>query len=430
MGRDGAPRGALVVLAAILLAAAIAAAVVRDRRAPEVAVALGGGLLLLAVGGLSWSDAVDEAGDLAPTLVVLASLLVLGEGCEKAGLFDALAARLAAGARGSGPRLLTLVVGAAAAVTAVLGLDATVVLLTPAAFAAAARARLAGRPHVYACAHLANSASLLLPISNLTNLLAFRASELSFARFAALMALPWAVAIAIEWGALRWVFRRDLEPPGRTARGPVPPLAPAPLAVLGVTLAGFVAAGPLGLDAAWPAAAGALLMTAVTVGRSGAGPRGMATPSRRAAAARDMARAVDLPLLGFVLGLGLIVRSLADHGLGDLVTDILPDGTNLLALLGATALAALLANVLNNVPALLVLLPAAAAAGPHTVLAVLIGVNAGPNLTYTGSLATLLWRRVLRERGEEVGHREFHVLGALSVPPILILGTVALWLTT
>ena len=121
---------------------------------------------------------------------MLASLLVLGEGCEKAGLFDALAARLAAGARGSGPRLLTLVIGAAAAVTAVLGLDATVVLLTPAAFAAAAKARLNGRPHVYACAHLANSASLLLPISNLTNLLAFRASELSFARFAALMALP------------------------------------------------------------------------------------------------------------------------------------------------------------------------------------------------------------------------------------------------
>ena len=147
---------------------------------------------------------------LGPTLIVLASLLVLGDGCERAGVFDALAARMAAGARGSGPRLLALVFGAAAAVTAVLGLDATVVLLTPAAFAAAAKARLPGRPHVYACAHLANSASLLLPISNLTNLLAFRASELSFARFAALMALPWAVAIAIEWGALRWVFRSEL----------------------------------------------------------------------------------------------------------------------------------------------------------------------------------------------------------------------------
>ena len=82
-------------------------------------------------------------------------------------------------------------------------------------------------------------------------------------------------------------------------------------------------------------------------------------------------------------------------------------------------LAAVLANLLNNVPALLLLLPAAAAAGPATVLAVLIGVNAGPNLTYTGSLATLLWRGALRDRGEEPGHGEFHRLGALTVPPIL-----------
>jgi arsenical pump membrane protein len=143
-----------------------------------------------------------------------------------------------------------------------------------------------------------------------------------------------------------------------------------------------------------------------------------------------MARAVDLPLLGFVLGLGLIVRALADHGLADTVSDILPNGHGLLALLGATALAAVLANVLNNVPALLVLLPAAAAAGPETVLAVLIGVNAGPNLTYTGSLATLLWRGALRDRGEEPGHAEFHRLGALTVPPILVACTVALWLVT
>jgi len=258
---------------------------------------------------------------------------------------------------------------------------------------------------VYATTHLANSASLLLPISNLTNLLAFRATELSFAGFAARMALPWAVAIAIEWAVLRRVFKQALQARGRTPRAEPPPLPKRPLAILAFTLAGFLAAGPLGLDPAWPAVAGALLM-------------------------RPRLRAVDLPLLGFVLGLGLIVRALADAGLQDVVADILPSGTGLLALLGVAALAAVLANLLNNVPALLVLLPAAAAAGPTTVLAVLIGVNAGPNLTYTGSLATLLWRRVLRERDAEPSHREFHVLGALTVPPILIGATVALWLTT
>ena len=115
-----------------------------------------------------------------------------------------------------------------------------------------------------------------------------------------------------------------------------------------------------------------------------------------------------------MLGLGLIVRALADHGLGELVDRRPPAGRSLLPLLGAALLAALLANLLNNVPALLLLLPAAAAAGPETVLAVLIGVNCGPNLTYTGSLATLLWRGVLRERGEEPDHGEFHRLGALT----------------
>ena len=99
---------------------------------------------------------------------------------------------------------------AAAGTTAVLSLDATVVLLTPIVFATAARLRTNARPHVYACTHLANSASLLLPVSNLTNLLAFQASGLSFARFGGLMALPWLAALAIEWLVLRRSFAGDL----------------------------------------------------------------------------------------------------------------------------------------------------------------------------------------------------------------------------
>jgi arsenical pump membrane protein len=396
-------------LAVVALLAALSAAIVRDRRAPEAAVALGAAAVLVLVGAISWHGAKAEAGDLAPTLVVLSALLVLGDGCERAGLFDALAARTAVGARGSGVRLLALVFAAAVAVTAVLGLDATVVLLTPAAFAAAARARLPGRPAVYACTHLANSASLLLPISNLTNLLAFRRTGLSFTHFAALMALPWAVAIAIEWAGFRYAFKGDLRARGETPEPAPAPVPRTPLVVLALTLAGFVAASPLGVDTAWPAAIGAVAMLAVQ---------------------REAWRGVDLPLVGFVLGLGVIVAALAQHGLGDLVDNVLPEGHGLLALLAATALAAVLANLLNNLPALLVLLPGAAAAGTPTVLAVLIGVNAGPNLTYAGSLATLLWRRVLRARDAEPSHRDFHVLGALTVPPVLIGATIALWLVT
>ncbi len=290
-------------------------------------------------------------------------------------------------------------------------MDATVVLLTPAVLAAAARSELDPRPHAYACNHLANSASVLLPISNLTNLLAFRATELSFARFALLMALPCAVAVAVEWAAIRAAFARVL-----TERGTDPGVAEdrlprLPLVVIAGTLAGFAASSPLGIDPAWPAVAGAAVMVAA-----------------RWPGARELLRAADLPLIGFVLGLGLIVRGLTEGGLGDVVDGLLPGGDALHALLGAAALAALLANLLNNVPALLVLLPAAAAAGPVTVLAVLIGVNVGPNLTYTGSLATLLWRRVLHRHGEEAPLAEFTRLGLITVPLILVGSTAALWL--
>ena len=138
-------------------------------------------------------------------------------------MFDALGAWMAAGSQGRPARLLAMVFVAAACTTAVLSLDATVVLLTPIVFATAARLRTNPRPHVYACSHLANSASLLLPVSNLTNLLAFRASGLSFARFGGLMALPWVVALLIEWLVLRRSFAGDLRRSGARSDRPVEP---------------------------------------------------------------------------------------------------------------------------------------------------------------------------------------------------------------
>ena len=103
-----------------------------------------------------------------------------------------------------------------------------------------------------------------------------------------------------------------------------------------------------------------------------------------------------MPFLLFVLGLGIVVRAVVDNGLSGALRPLLPSGTSLPALLAVAALAAVLANLINNLPAVLVLLPLAAPSGAGAILAVLLGVNIGPNLTYTGSLATLLWRRILR----------------------------------
>ena len=167
------PDGVALALALVVLAATLAAAVTRPPYLSEAVVATAGAVVLLIVGVVGLSQVGDALGDLGPTVVFLAALLVIADGCRREGLFDAMGALMARGSRGSPQRLLALVFAVAAAVTAVLSLDATVVLLTPVVFATAARMRTSARPHVYACSHLANSASLLLPVSNLTNLLAF-----------------------------------------------------------------------------------------------------------------------------------------------------------------------------------------------------------------------------------------------------------------
>lgn len=387
-------------------------AVARPRGLSEAVAAVPVAALLVGLGVVPWPVAVEEAAALGPTLGFLAAVLVLAHLSDRAGVFRAAGAALTRASAGRPVRLLRLVFLVAAATTAVLSLDATVVLLTPVVVAAAAGQRLPVNPHVYACGHLANSGSLLLPVSNLTNLLAFAASGLSFGRFAALMALPQLAALALEYAVIRAVFRADLADPGaaRPATGGPVAVPAYALGVLGLTLAGFAASSPLGLAPGWVAAAGAVLL----------GLRVRLRPG-------EVLRAASPGFLLFVLGLGVVVRGMTGQGVGRAVDALVPAGQALPALLAVAVLGALLANAVNNLPAVLVLLPVVAPSGPIAVLALLVGVNVGPNLTYLGSLATLLWRRVLHERAEppSVGH--FSRLGAVSVPLVLAGSVVALW---
>lgn len=124
-----------------------------------------------------------------------------------------------------------------------------------------------------------------------------------------------------------------------------------------------------------------------------------------------------------------MVRAVVDNGLGAALGRLIPDGTGLPELLAVAALAAVLANVINNLPAVLVLLPLTAPSGPGAVLAVLLGVNIGPNLTYAGSLATLLWRRIVHAHDGEVELKEFTRLGLYAVPASLCAAVLALWVS-
>ncbi|MFK4144710.1 SLC13 family permease [Streptomyces sp. NPDC004065] len=402
-------------LSVVLLAAVLAWAVIRPFGLPEAVPAVPAAGVAVATGAISLDHARDETLRLGPVVGFLAAVLVLAHFCDVEGLFRACGAWTARWAGGRPVRLLTAVFALASAITAVLSLDATVVLLTPVVFATAARTGVRPKPHVYACTHLSNTASLLLPVSNLTNLLAFAASGLSFTRFAALMALPWLAAIGAEYLVFRRFFARDLAAaaPARSTGEPagLPLFA---LVTVACTLAGFVVASAFGADPVWAALAGALVLSGRAL-------------LRRAATPVTVVRAAAPAFLAFVLALGVVVRAVVDNGLADALGRVLPGGTGLPALLGVAALAAVLANLINNLPAVLVLLPLAAPAGPGAVLAVLLGVNIGPNLTYAGSLATLLWRRIVHQHEHGVDLGEFTRLGLLTVPAALVPAVVALW---
>jgi arsenical pump membrane protein len=406
-----------LTLALVALAVVLAFAMVRPHGWPEAVVAVPAAALLIAFGVVPLPDAAAEVGRLLPVVGFLAAVLVLAQLCDDEGLFRAAGAAMARTNNGSARQLLAKVFVIGAATTVVLSLDATVVLLTPVVLATTRALGVPAKPHAYATAHLANTASLLLPMSNLTNLLAFTAAGLSFHHFTAIMAPSWLAAVAVEFLLLRWLFARDLavepkpEPSTDTARVPV-----FVLVVLALTLIGFAVTSMLGFSPALAALAGAVVL-------------GVRALARRETSIAGIAAAADVPFLVFVLCLGVVVDGLMLNGLEAAMRDVLPTGDTLPALLGIAAVAAVLSNVVNNLPAVLVLLPLVATSGPTAVFAILIGVNIGPNLTYVGSLANLLWRNVVR-RDIPAGFAEFSRVGLLTTPATLVAGVLGLWAGT
>jgi arsenical pump membrane protein len=265
---------------------------------------------------------------------------------------------------------------------------------------------------------MTNASSSLLPVSNLTNLLVFPVTGLTFAGYALRMALPTVTASAVVIGvcAPRSSARPVAGSSPTTERPTIDRFGVGVVTCIGVVLVGFLISSTVGVEPVWFAAGGAVALggAALATGRL------------------TLRRVLAAPAPGFLLfvaSLALVVSAAEAHGLADAVDRLIPDGSGFLALAGIAILAAVLANVINNLPATLVLLTALPGGAVPQLLAVLIGVNIGPNATYTGSLATLLWRREVRRAQVEPPRRVYYRLGLIATPIALVVAIAALWLT-
>jgi len=397
------------------LAALLVVAILHLPWRQEAAAAVLATGVVLATGLVDRDAVTDTIRELMPVVVFLVTILVVADVCARAGLFAA-AARVVGRASGDRPaRLLLGIFLLAALVTAVLSLDATVVLLTPIVVGAAATLGTSYRPGAFACLRMANSASLLLPVSNLTNLLALPHLDLDFVGFAARMGPVLLVVLLVEYAGLRLLFRRDLTPP-RAGHPDLtgPPVPVVPVVVVALMLVGFGVLSRWDLAPAWASTAAALVLVCwAWLQKAGA---------RRLVGPRDVARAAHPSFALLVLALGVAVAAVASGFLGGLVKDLVPSSTSFAALLALAVLATVLSALLTNLSATILLVPLVAPLGTTAVLAALLGLNIGSGLTWTGSLANLLWRRTLVQSGQTVSSTAFHRVSLVITPVSLSLG--------
>lgn len=376
--------------------------------------AAGGAVTLVLAGALSPHDAWAALARGLNVYLFLIGMMALAGFARVEGVFDwvaALAVRTAGGSRG---RLLLLVYVSGIATTAFLSNDATIVVLTPAVLDALARTDAPPDAYVFACALVANAASLVLPIANPSNLLFFAGGMPPLGPWFAAYGLASVAAIAATYVVLRLIFARDVAAPLAVARGGEDVAAPRMIATAFLVFGALVLivtssySGPLGVTAF------ALGIVATLV----------ATAHRRGAP-RMIARAVAWPIVVLTASLFVLIDALDLAGAGALsrgLFDWARHAGGPLANIGVAAVAALASNLVNNLPVGLELGKYAAAAHPPAALtaAALVGVNIGPNFTVNGSLATLLWLAVLRRAGVRIGARRFAAVGLLATPPALI----------
>ncbi len=405
-----------------IAAGTIAGMLFRPRNWPEALWACLGAFILVISGLLPWSQAGVAVAKGTDVYLFLTGMMLLSELARHEGVFDWLASLAVAAAKGSRARLFSLIYLVGIAVTVFLSNDATAVVLTPAVYAAVRKARTKALPYLFICAFIANAASFVLPISNPANLVVYGKNLPPLMPWLRTFLLPSVCSIAATYVVLRWSLREDLE--GRVKDDSEASEAArlsreghfVAWGIIGTGLI-LIGASASGLDLGLPTCVAAVLVL-------------LFTTRARVTAAIEIVKTVSWSVLPLVAGLFVLVEALNRAGALQDVGSALQWCARLPRLAGALVASfgiAALSNGMNNLPSGLL------AGGslqvvhvpPHIRDAVLIGVDLGPNLSVTGSLATVLWLIALRREGEQVGRWQFLKIGLIVMPPALLLSTVA-----
>ncbi len=405
----------LTVVAWVVTGIAIAGVILRPFRWPEFIWALAGALVVVGIGVVPLGAALAATGRGTDVYFFLVGMMLLSEVAREEGLFDYLARHAVQWSAGSRTRLFLIVYAVGTVVTVFMSNDATAVVLTPAVAAAARAAKVPPLPYLFVCAFIANAASFVLPISNPANLVLYGNHMPTLPLWLARFAVPSVLAIGATFVSLRLAQGRELkgaiedaDPPGPLGRGGW-------LAAVGIvgTAIVLLVASSLGWQLGLPTfiAGIAVAVLVLIVSRQSPWP---------------IVRHISWGVLPLVAGLFILVEGLDQTGVLALLGSALKAGIGQ-SVTGAAAAAGTIvafgANIFNNLPVGLV-----AASVSHAVdapvrvtNALLIGVDLGPNLSVTGSLATILWLIALRRERVAVSGLRFLGLGIVTMIPALLL---------
>lgn len=386
-----------------------------------------GACLMLICGQVLPQQLLTVLQEVAPILLFFLGLMLICVAAEKAGFFQWSAYQAVNLAKGKGQFLFFTIFALGTVITAFLSNDATALVLTPIVFTMVSKLKLNPLPYVFTCAFIANTASLLLPVSNPVNLLPFTAFHLTLGEYLRYLLLPSVVGIGVNMLIFRLLFRHEISAdfkantlayPSRDAFFKYTCLA------LGFIAVAYLAISVHGLPLFWAALGGGLLLIG----------GGLAF---RRLHLREIGSGISWSILLFIFSLSVVVKGLGNSGVIAALGNALAQSFPQESFRGIATVAlgnALGSNLINNWSMMMVSVSSLGSAhplpAPNFIYAAILGADLGPNLTIVGSLSSMLWLIILRQRGLDIRPRQYFRVGLLLTPPLLAASIGILYLMT